>query len=49
MPPELKDWLTDRSQRNFRSVNAEVVSLIKAAHQKENAPLAGTGEAFDAQ
>lgn len=46
VPVELKDWLVVRSRRNFRSVNAEVVALLQERRAKENAPLAGTGEAL---
>lgn len=54
LPATLKDWLTAQAEANRRSVNAEVVyrlqnSLIVGADfgaEKENAPLAATGEAF---
>jgi hypothetical protein len=53
LPETLKDWLTAQAEVNRRSVNAEVVfrlqnSLLAGAilgAEKENAPLAATGEA----
>ncbi|MEM5459642.1 Arc family DNA-binding protein [Paraburkholderia phytofirmans] len=54
LPETLKDWLTAQAEVNRRSVNAEVVfrlqnSLLAGAvlsAEKENAPLAATGEAL---
>lgn len=46
--------LKERAARNHRSLNAEILCLIDRALefdtqcQKENAPLAGTGEALSA-
>ncbi|MDR6377331.1 Arc family DNA-binding protein [Paraburkholderia caledonica] len=52
LPAALKDWLMAEAEVNRRSVNAEVVyrlenSLVVAecGAEKENAPLAATGEA----
>lgn len=51
MPPELKDWLKRRAERNRRSANSEILALMEQARtaEKENAPLAGTGEALVTQ
>lgn len=57
MEPDLKDWLTDQAQRNFRSLNAEIVYRLRvsretegaarcaAASEKENAPVVAATEA----
>ncbi|MFM0059211.1 Arc family DNA-binding protein [Paraburkholderia phytofirmans] len=53
LPETLKDWLTTQAGVNRRSVNAEVVFRLQnsllagvdSGAEKENAPLAGTGEA----
>ncbi|MBY2916176.1 Arc family DNA-binding protein [Rhizobium leguminosarum] len=35
MPPELKTWLDSRAEENGRSLNSEIVQMIKAAKQAE--------------
>ncbi|MGO8094422.1 Arc family DNA-binding protein [Rhizobium leguminosarum] len=35
MPPELKTWLDGRAEENGRSLNSEIVQMIKAAKQAE--------------
>ncbi|WP_456281583.1 Arc family DNA-binding protein [Cupriavidus sp. JZ107] len=37
MPPELKDWLTEQAQRNFRSLSAEIVMRLAEARRREAA------------
>lgn len=47
MPPELRQCLTEKAQKDERSVNWLIVSTLKRAMvaQKENAPAAVTAEA----
>lgn len=49
LPAELKTAIEDRAQRNFRSINNEVLSRLvdslSREAQKENAPTAVTVEA----
>ncbi|MBY5733406.1 MULTISPECIES: Arc family DNA-binding protein [Rhizobium] len=35
IPPELKTWLDTRAVQNGRSVNSEIVQMIKAAKKAE--------------
>jgi hypothetical protein len=49
LPPELKLWLQQQAIANRRSLNAEVVFQLETVLTKENAPLAGTGEALEAE
>jgi hypothetical protein len=48
MPPELKDWLKQRAERNRRSANSEILALMEQARmaEKENAQPAATGQAL---
>lgn len=36
--PSLKEWLTEQAQRNFRSLNAEIIHRLEQSRAKENAP-----------
>ncbi|WP_139349418.1 hypothetical protein [Burkholderia cenocepacia] len=44
--PEVRDWLMDIAQQQFRSVSAEVCMRLESAYQKENAQPAATGQAL---
>ncbi|CAN7309632.1 Arc family DNA-binding protein [Cupriavidus necator] len=35
MEPRLKEWLTERAQQNFRSLNAEIVFRLQSSRDKE--------------
>jgi hypothetical protein len=35
LPEELKNWLASRAENNDRSINGEVLSLMKAVRQSE--------------
>ena len=35
MPAEVHQWLTDRAKTNDRSMNAELVRILKEAMEKE--------------
>lgn len=35
MQPELKGWLAEQAQRNFRSLNAEIVMRLEQSRQTE--------------
>ncbi|MEC5293816.1 Arc domain-containing protein [Aurantimonas sp. C2-6-R+9] len=37
LPADLKGWLENRSTRHFRSMNAELVAILSAARQAEDA------------
>jgi hypothetical protein len=43
---EMRDWLQDKAQRNFRSMNAEIVHRLDQSRAKENAPEAATSDAL---
>jgi hypothetical protein len=47
MQPALKAWLTEQAQRNFRSLNAEIVHRLEEGRSKENAPEAATSDALE--
>jgi len=51
MPEELKNWLKQRAVRNRRSANSEILAMLESirSSEKENAPLAATGEALVTQ
>lgn len=34
IPPDLNDWVKEESARNGRSINAEVVILLREAQEK---------------
>jgi hypothetical protein len=38
MPMPIALWLKDRAQANFRSLNAEVVEIVRRAKELERAP-----------
>jgi hypothetical protein len=48
MPIELKERVVDAAQRNFRSINNELIQRIAGSFEKENAQPAATDRAFDA-
>lgn len=35
MPAEMKDWLRDKADKNFRSMNNEIIAMLKEQQQKE--------------
>ncbi len=35
IPAEMRDWLQEKAQRNFRSMNAEVVHRLEQSRQAE--------------
>ena len=35
VPADLKDWVEDRSIRNFRKMNAEVLAILTAVRKGE--------------
>lgn len=35
MEPELKTWLAEQAQKNFRSLNAEIIYRLRASREKE--------------
>lgn len=37
MPDDLKNWLISRAEENGRSVNSEIVQLLKSEWQREAA------------
>lgn len=41
LPQELKQWIEDRSIRNFRSMNAEVLAILDAVRTGEDDDPAG--------
>lgn len=43
MPSDLKAWLEDRSIKNFRSMNAELVAILTALREGEEADAPGEG------
>lgn len=45
MQPELKAWLVEQAQRNFRSLNAEIIHRLEQGRTKENAPGGESPEA----
>ncbi|PPA76497.1 hypothetical protein C4E15_06800 [Achromobacter spanius] len=49
IPAEMRDWLQDCAQRNFRSMNAEIAHRLQQTRERENAPELGPSEALDAQ
>lgn len=34
-PPDLKEWLVDRAERNGRSMTSELIQILKAARQAD--------------
>lgn len=36
MPDELKEWLKLKADDNWRSLNAEIVSILREAYNKDN-------------
>jgi hypothetical protein len=36
LPRDLKDWLEDRSIRNFRAMNAELVAILSTLRKGED-------------
>ncbi|WP_197419240.1 Arc family DNA-binding protein [Burkholderia sp. BDU5] len=49
MQPELREYLTEQAQKNFRSLNNEIIQRLEASRQKENAQPAATGQALVTQ
>jgi hypothetical protein len=49
LPPALKAWLASQAALNRRSINAEIILRLEMLQEKENASLAGTGEALVTQ
>ncbi|WP_080418603.1 Arc family DNA-binding protein [Burkholderia ubonensis] len=45
LPAELREYLTNQAQKNYRSLNSEIIQRLEASRQKENAPTAATVEA----
>lgn len=43
MPANLKEWLEDRSIRNFRNANAEIVAILAAVREGEETDAPGEG------
>ncbi len=41
MPDDLKHWLTSRAEENGRSVNREIIQLLKSEWQREGQCLIG--------
>lgn len=46
MQPELKAWLVEQAQRNFRSLHAEIIFRLEEGRAKENAPEVAASEAL---
>lgn len=36
MPVELREWLKVKSDENWRSLNAEIVAILREAYNKDN-------------
>lgn len=44
LPEDLREWIEDRSNRNFRSMNKEIVAILSALRRGEEDDPEGFGK-----